>query len=285
VTTSGTLSSDDVTVYAPTVTGLPPMRAYLAGLWERRPLMWHLTRTDLKGQHFDTAFGQIWIILDPLLLAAVYYLLRSVVRPIGNAEARQLLIAHLVMGIFFFYYTRNSAMDGARSIVGNKQLVLNTSFPRAVFPIVSVMKAFCDFMPTLIVYFLLHWLLGQPFGVPLVLLPAVIVVLTIFNLGCAFFFAPLNVFFRDTQGFLPYIFRVWLYVSPILFLIPEIPDDKLIFFQLNPLYAFYAVLEPIWQGEWPSWGWAGIAVAWAVGAFVIGSVTFLIRERDFAIRL
>lgn len=274
-----------VTVYAPTVTGLPPLRAYLRDVWARRPLMWNLTRTDLKGEHFDTALGQLWIILDPLLLAAVYYLLRSVVRPIGSADARQLLIAHLIMGIFFFYYTKNSALQGSKSIVGNKQLVLNTSFPRAIFPLVSVMKAFCTFLPTLVVYFPLHLALGQPFGAPLLLLPVVIVLLTSFNLGCALFFAPLNVFFRDTQGFLPYVFRVWLYVTPILFLIGEIPSHNLVWFQLNPLYAFYAVLEPMWQAEWPSWAWLGIASAWSVVAFVVGAVFFLIRERDFAVRL
>ena len=74
------------TVYEPTVTGLPPMRAYLAELWDRRRLIWHLARTDLKGKHYDSAIGQLWVILDPLLMAAVYYLLRTVVRPVGSGR-------------------------------------------------------------------------------------------------------------------------------------------------------------------------------------------------------
>ena len=62
------------TVYEPTATGLPPLRPYLADLVARRRLIWHLARTDLKAEHYDTAIGQLWVVLDPLLTAAVYFL-------------------------------------------------------------------------------------------------------------------------------------------------------------------------------------------------------------------
>ena len=54
-----------VTVYEPTVTGLPPMRAYLRGLWDRRVFMWHMARTDMKAQHYDTVGGVVWLIARP----------------------------------------------------------------------------------------------------------------------------------------------------------------------------------------------------------------------------
>ena len=116
------------------------MVPYLKGIWERRPFMWHLARTELKARNYDTALGQAWIILDPLLMAAVYYLLRTVVRPIGAGD-RNFVIDHLIWAVFFFQFTSKSLRQGAQSILGNKQMVLNTAFPRAVFPIVSVLVA------------------------------------------------------------------------------------------------------------------------------------------------
>ena len=58
------------TVYESTATGMPPLRPYLTELWGRRRFIWHLARSDLKAEHYDSAIGQLWVILDPLLLAA-----------------------------------------------------------------------------------------------------------------------------------------------------------------------------------------------------------------------
>ena len=101
-----------VTVYEPTVTGLPPMGPYLRGIWDRRPFMWHLARTELKARHYDTASGRSGSILDPLLMAAVYYLLRTVVRPVGAGVDRNFLIDHLIWAVFFFQYTSKSLAAG-----------------------------------------------------------------------------------------------------------------------------------------------------------------------------
>jgi teichoic acid transport system permease protein len=272
-------------VYEPTVTGLPHLRQYIAGLWGRRRFIWHLARTDLKAEHYNTALGQLWVILDPLLLAAVYYFLRTVVRPPGANHDRSLVISHLIWAVFFFTYTQRALMQGSRSILNGRQLVLNASFPRATLPLVSIVKAFVDFVPTLLVYFVFQAALGQPFGAPMLLLPLIIAMLTVFNFGLALLFAPMMVFFRDTGGFLPYATRIWLYMTPVLFATWEIPDDLLRFLRWNPLYPFFAALEQIFRAHWPSKVYLAAAGAVAIVTFFVGALVFLVRERDFAVRL
>src|SRR6478752_9337101 len=125
------------TVYESTATGMPALRPYLVDLWGRRRFIWHLARTDLKGKHYDSAIGQLWVILDPLLMAAVYYLLRTVVKPVGAVD-KNALIAHLIWAVFFFTYTQNALSAGSKSIVNNRGLILNASFPRALLPLVAI---------------------------------------------------------------------------------------------------------------------------------------------------
>jgi ABC-type polysaccharide/polyol phosphate export permease len=172
-------------------------------------------------------------------MAAVYYLLRTVVKPVGAVD-KNALIAHLIWAVFFFTYTQNALSSGSKSIVNNRGLILNASFPRALLPLVAIVESIFDFVPTLLVYFVFQAVLGQPFGAALIMLPVVVVILTIFNMGLALLFAPLMVFFRDTGGFLPYINRVWLYVTPALYFISEIPPKLLAYLRWNPLYPFYA---------------------------------------------
>jgi teichoic acid transport system permease protein len=272
-------------VYEPTVSGLPEMKPYLADLWEKRRLIWHLARTDLKGEHYDSALGQLWVVLDPLLLAAVYFLLRSVVRPVGSAANRNAVIAHLIWAVFFFTYVQHCLMHGSRSLIRGRNLILNASFPRAALPLVSVVRSIFDFIPTLIVYFVFQAVLGQPFGRGLIMLPVVVVLLTIFNIGLALGFAPLMVFYRDTAGFLPYATRIWMYITPVLFSTAEIPPNLKKYLQWNPLYPFYAALEQIFRGQWPSSRYFVTMSLWAFGVFFAGAIAFLAKERDYAVRL
>ena len=135
------------TVYESTATGMPALRPYFAELWGRRRFIWHLARSDLKAEHYDSAIGQLWVVLDPLLLAAVYFLLRTVVKPVGTRPNRNAIISHLVWAVFVFTFVSNAMMAGARSLLSGRGLILNASFPRAVLPINAIIKSVFDFMP------------------------------------------------------------------------------------------------------------------------------------------
>lgn len=273
------------TVYESTATGMPPLRPYLAELWGRRRFVWHLARSDLKAEHYDSAIGQLWVILDPLLLAAVYFLLRTVVKPAGTGAGRNAIIAHLVWAVFVFTFVSNAMMAGARSLLNGRGLIMNAAFPRAILPLTAIVKSTFDFLPTVFVYFAFHFVLGQPFGLALLALPGIIVVLTVMALGLGLLFAPLMVFYRDTGGFLPYVTKIWLYVTPALYFVREIPPKLLVYLRYNPLYPSFAALEQIFAAHWPSPSYLIAASAWALGFFLVGAVVFLARERDFAVRL
>jgi teichoic acid transport system permease protein len=273
------------TVYASTASGLPLLRTYFVELAARRRFVWHLARTDLKAEHFDSAIGQLWVILDPMLLAAVYFLLRTVVKPIGTAANRNAIIAHLLWAVFVFTFVSNTMMVGSRSLLNGRQLILNASFPRMVLPLAALVKGVFNLIPTLAVYLALHALLGRPLGWSLLFLPPIIALLIVMTLGLALFFAPLMVFYRDTGGFLPYATRIWLYVTPVLYLVSEIAPRLLAYLRWNPLYPFYAALEQVFAARPPSPAYLVAAGAWAVGLLLLGAICFLARERDFAVRL
>jgi teichoic acid transport system permease protein len=49
-------------------------------LWRRREFAVELARTKLREQNFDTVFGQLWLVINPLLMALVYFLLVDIIR-------------------------------------------------------------------------------------------------------------------------------------------------------------------------------------------------------------
>src|SRR5215213_11120533 len=62
-------------VYEPHVVGLPKIRPYVRKLWRRREFASELSRTKLRAQHYNTVLGQLWLVLNPLLLGIVYFIL------------------------------------------------------------------------------------------------------------------------------------------------------------------------------------------------------------------
>src|SRR3954468_20182236 len=96
-------------VYEPHVVGLPPVRQYLREIWRRREFAFELARTKLREQQFGTLFGMLWLVLNPILLAAVYFVLIDIVR--GGRRPPD-FFAHLTACIFAYYLISQSLRDG-----------------------------------------------------------------------------------------------------------------------------------------------------------------------------
>ena len=98
--------------------------------------------------------------------------------------------------------------------------------------------------------------------------------------------AALQVYFRDLRNFLPYVLRVWLYVSPVLYFSDEMPERYRWLLDANPLgQVLTAWSDVLNAGHAPSLRSLLVAVAWAVALLAAGSLFFISREREFAVRL
>jgi teichoic acid transport system permease protein len=142
------------------------------------------------------------------------------------------------------------------------------------------------FLPTIIVYVCLHLAFQLPISVNQFLLVPVFALFFIFALGFAAFFATLQIYFRDTRTILPYIMRIWLYVTPVLYFSSQISENLSLVSKLNPLYDLFVLWgEILIKGVVPGPEiWIG-AVLWTFFAFIGGISFFLSREREFAIRV
>ena len=56
-------------------------------------------------------------------------------------------------------------------------------------------------------------------------------------MGLAALMATLQVYFRDASSFLPYVMRIWLYLSPVLWFADQAPAQFAKYMVLNPLFS------------------------------------------------
>lgn len=273
-------------VYVPHKAGVPPIRPYLTELLRRREFATELSRSNLRSANTMTFFGQLWMVLNPLLLASVYFLLVQILS--GGRHGWE-FFAQLTGGLFMFYFVAGSMSTGAGSVVGGGKLLLNTAFPRLLMPFSAVRTAFFRFLPTLPVYLVFHLVAGLPWGLGTLAAIPFLLMLIVFSLGISALFATLQVYFRDTASFLPYITRIWLYASPVLWSIEQIPPRfqpvATVLEVANPLHSLLGgYLEALSRGTVPHLSTWLIAAAWSFGALAVGSLYFMSREREFAVR-
>jgi teichoic acid transport system permease protein len=272
-----------VHVYEPHRVGLPPLRSYFRELWRRRQFAFELSWSNLRAQHFNTALGQLWLVLNPLFLGFVYFALVTIVS--GGRRGSEFL-AHLMLGLFTFQIVSGSIRQGAKSVVGGGRLILNTAFPRALLPLSSVITAFVRFLPTLLVYAVIHAVAGLPVTPQILWAIPILAIIVVFASGMAMLVAAVQVYFRDLRQFLPYFLRIWTYSSPILYYASEVPDGLRPILYLNPLYPMLTSLsEAVNLGHAPSPAFLAWSLAWAASALAVGAVFFISREREFAVRL
>jgi teichoic acid transport system permease protein len=272
--------------YGPHRAGLPPIVPYVRELWHRRGFATEMSKATMRGANTTTFFGQAWLILNPLLLAAVYYLLVAIIR----REQDPTFFAHLTLSLFAFNMVSTSITTGATSVTGSGKLLINTAFPRLLIPLAAVRTAFFRFLPTIPVYFVFHIIfLRDVWHLKMILAVYFLATMIVFSMGVAAFFATLQVYFRDTSSFLPFFVRIWMYLSPVLWASKHLVGMNhtlLAIIKTNPMYSMLAGYSELLQTDtWPPtymWLTSG---AWAIGVAAIGFLFFMARERDFAVRL
>lgn len=276
--------SDEVLIHEPFKAGLPNLPGYFRDIWVRREFALELSRANLRSQEASTFFGRMWLVINPLFLGSVYFVLVSIIS--NGAHSGADYMAHLLAGLFAYQFFSQSMMNGSKSVLGVGKLVINRSFPRLILPISSVLIAFYRFLPSIAVYLAFHLITKQPLSLnQLYAIPAFLMIF-VFSIGVASLLATLQVYFRDLKSFLPYLSRILLYATPVLYYADAIPENLKFMQYVNPLFGMFGAWgDALVRGEVPATSLWVSGIAWSSGTLLLGTFVFLSREREFAVRI
>ena len=268
------------TVTADQAPSLSGWRGYLRNLWRWREFGWFLAMGNLTARNASTSLGLFWWVLNPLIMAAIYFLVFGIIFDGRRGEPD--FIAWLLSGVFVFNYTATAMTSGANSILANRKLLVNIRFPRLVLPISAVIETGVGFILSIGVYYLIAWPAnGVAPGPGLAWLPAAIALHTVFNLGLAGWTARLAIPFRDINNLLPHITRLWLYLSPIIWTLSLIESrgawaERLV--SVNPIFGILSFYRMALMGRPLDRGAFALALGWTVVIGLGGIVSFVRHE-------
>ena len=265
------------------VGAVPGLRAYVVEAWNRRYFAVSLAAADVRSSHVDTVLGSAWQLLNPTLLVAVYYLIFGVILDVSRGMDNYL--GFLVVGVFLFTFIRKSTTSGARAIVNNRSVLQSVRFPRVLLPIATVLAELITFLPSIVVISAVMVITGEALAWTWLLLIPLVGVLLLFNMGMAFGASRFTVHSRDFEELLPFLLRLWFYMSGVLYPVARIGDELgsgwELLFELNPANVFITIgREALLDGTTSLRLWL-IGVAWAIGVALVGLIFFRRHELEY----
>jgi ABC-type polysaccharide/polyol phosphate export permease len=243
-----------------------------------RELIWALALKELKIRYKRSVLGFLWALLNPMLFMLVLTLVFTVIMPINKYHYAIFVLSALIPWTFF----SQSLSYATESIVGNGDLIKKVRVAKLVFPVAALVSNMINLLLSLIPLALIVLIMGHPFHWTWIFLPVALLALTLITLGMTFFFATVNVYYRDVSHILQIILQLWFYVCPIIYSQDFIPAKYQIFFKLNPMvYVLNQFHLSVYNGMLPEW--TNIVACFVCGflALFVGFYIFRRYQDDF----
>jgi ABC-type polysaccharide/polyol phosphate export permease len=282
---SGPARTAVVQVFEPNSFVLPSLRQYAAELWARRRFLVELAEAEVRGLRSSTFLGELWTLADPLFQATLYWFLFIAIRGSTGGGRSTEYVTTIIGSVFLFNFTRIAISEGGRSILRHKGLVLNAVFPRALLPISEVYRGVLSTVPALAVYAVVHVVMRAPITQAVLVLPLLLVIQAVLNLGLALLFSTVTAYFKDVSTLLNYVVRLLTFATPVVYPVSTLSPGIRQVLAWNPLFALFSAFQSVITGQIPSFGLILQSAFWAALLLVSGVWVFLRHERSFALHV
>ena len=246
-------------------------------VWRRRRAVRLLVARDLKVRYASSSLGYLWSVLEPLLMAGIYWFVFTQVftRSVG-AEP---YIVFLLAGLLPWTWFSTCIGDTAKALRSDAKLVRSTNVPREIWVLRVVAAKGIEFVLSLPVLFLFALLQAAPVSWEILLVVPAVVLQATLLLGLGLLLAPLIVLVRDLERVIRIALRLGFYASPVIFTVSDVPGPWAGLFALNPLSGIFELFRAGFFPGQLDWTHVGVSVTSSLVLLVVGWAVFARLER------
>jgi lipopolysaccharide transport system permease protein len=245
----------------------------LAEVWRYRDLLVLLVHRDFVAKYKQTILGPAWFVLQPLLTTVIFSVIFGEIAKIPTDGLPPILF--YLAGLLGWNYFAQTFQNTSGTLISNVGLFGKVYFPRLVVPLSVVISNFFAFalqLATLLaiwIYFKLFTDAGGLFGfsASIVWLPLVLLQVAALSLGVGLWLSALTAKYRDFSFLSGFIIQIWMYATPVIYPLSQIPDKWRWIAVLNPMTMPVEAIKMMFLGQ-----------GTVAGAYVLlsGSITGLL---------
>ncbi|MBN1965492.1 MAG: ABC transporter permease [Anaerolineae bacterium] len=242
-------------------------------------LLWALSVRDIRSRYRRSFLGPLWAVVQPLMMMVVFTALRGVLSIDTDIPYPIFSYSALVPWTYF-----SSVVNSVGpSILSNKSIMQKINLPPELFPLVGTVTAGFDMLMAALVLGGLMFFYHIPLTIHVLWIPLLVLMMSVLGLSVGMFFSALGVYRRDFLQVSSFLVRLWLYATPIIYPISEVPEQWRTLYALNPmvgiLEGFRSVVA---RGETPDLDLLLMAVPGTILALVVAWPLYRFMARYFA---
>lgn len=232
----------------------------------------------------QTILGPLWILLSPLLTAGIFTVVFGRIAGVSTDGVPDYLF--YMGGSVLWTYFSSCLLSASNTFTGNAGLFGKVYFPRLIMPVSAAISKLIIFFVQFFLFLVLTlrllpsgdvrincWCLATPF---------LLLQLAFLAMGMGLILASMTAKYRDLQVLVSFGVQLWMYATPIVYPLSEIPDS----------WRWIALCNPVAPTvECFRYGWLGkgsvslVHLTFAAGVtmiiFLLGLLLFNHTQRNF----
>lgn len=254
-------------------------------LWRYRYLIWLFVRRDFVTFYKQTILGPIWYILQPLATTLVFTIIFGRVAKISTDELPPFLF--YMAGNVMWGYFSTCLTATSNTFVGNSKIFGKVYFPRLTVPISIVLVNYLQFLIQFCLFlgfyfYFMHQGTSLHPRIWIVALPILLVQMALLSLGMGILISSLTTKYKDLRFVMGFMIQLWMYGTPIVYPLSQIPDWLLKYYILNPMVSIVECFRYAFLGT-SSIQWYQVGTSWLITLvlLVAGLIMFNRIEKTF----
>ncbi len=225
---------------------------HLKDLWEYRDLVLLLVRRDFVSIYKQTILGPFWFLLQPLISTFIFTVVFGKIANIPTDGIPQPLF--YMSGIVTWNYFASCLNRTSDTFVANEGIFGKVYFPRLAVPLSTVIINLLTFA----IQFALFLAFMLYFGIKgsaihpnnwILITPLLLVEMGALGLGLGILISSLTTKYRDLSFMTGFGVQLWMYATPIVYPISQVPEKWRWLYSLNPVSAIVETFRYAFLGS------------------------------------
>jgi lipopolysaccharide transport system permease protein len=249
-------------------------------------VIFSFVRQDLLDRHAGSILGNLWVLLNPLFMVAIFATIfgRAMASTIPGAEHPLAYAIYLMAGVIPWTAFSNTIQRVTTIYTDKRHIIGKVGISLTLLPAHVLISEFITMSIGMVLLAALMAVLQLTPGVHLLALPGILLVQYLLALACGMILSVLHVFVRDIRELIQIILQIWFWMTPIVWVPAALPAQTVHWLALfNPMYAvtnaYHAMVLPF---DAPNYT---LLLAYAaVGAALFVAALWLINRAERHIR-
>lgn len=218
-----------------------------ATLFRSRNVVWFFILQDTVVRYKQTLMGVLWVLLQPLIEMIIFTAIFA--RTFSQTESPYPIF--VFSGLIIWTYLASALPRITTCFVSSANLLKKIAIPKLVIPLSVCVSRGIDLFLSLIALVVLLFAFNVPVTVQLFWIVPLTLHLLLLTLGIGLLLSLTHVYYRDVGLLIPYLLRLLLFCTPVIYPLSSLPQTMQSIVSLNPLTAIVLAMQSITAGNAP----------------------------------